>query len=258
MSEPSHPRAIPIPLYDESGLELGIQEPPIGSGSFALVHTIVGDDTIAAKLFVSTPNLPLVAQRYRGRKIASMTAMQPPSMPDSIKTAWPVSVIRCAPRDDCHVHIAGYLMPKAPEGTVTLETLSARRAGSPEAVRAAQLLDDALAALHRQGIVFGDVSGRNAALDPDGNLWLYDTDGWQFTDTEGRLHYAQGATVGYLHPLVATQLAVDFRNCADRRCPYNGIVHSVSVNCHPRRPAHDKYAARRITKMLLNGPKVKP
>ena len=238
----------------EDGRVYELCEPPIGQGTYATVHSINGDDSIAAKLYrPETMNQPMRQIRQRSKKIREMSRIEPPNAGERTRIAWPMLTLSLETEktrsDDEPIY--GYLMPKAPSGSVSIEQIISGPPRSREQILAAELLQKAIKTLHQNGIVVGDVNSTNAALAPDNTLWLFDVDGWQFTGSNGQLYYAEGATTRYTHPAVLERIKGSHPNCIDRQCPFSGQSHSPTPNCKPRIPAHDDYAIDKMTRQLL-------
>ena len=97
-----------------------------------------------------------------------MTAMPAPDAGPNARIAWPTGVLFGQPRQDP----AGYLMPRAEAGCQSLHELMTDEPGSA----AARRLETAVTTLHEQEVVIGDLHPHNAALAPDGQLRIFDTD----------------------------------------------------------------------------------
>ena len=240
--------------YSEDGRVYELHEPPIGQGTYATVHSIKGYDSIAAKLYLpKTMNQPIRQIRRRSKKIREMSRTEPPNAGERTRIAWPILTLsleteRTRLDDEA---IDGYLMPKAPSGSVSIEQIISRPPRSREQILAVEILQSTVKTLHQNGIVIGDISSTNAALAPDNILWLFDVDGWQFTGSSGHLYYAEGATTRYTHPAVLDRIKGSRPNCTDPQCPLNGQPHSPTPNCKPRSPTHDDYAIDKLTRQLL-------
>ena len=240
--------------HSENGRVYELCEPPIGQGTYATVHNINGDDSTAAKLYrPKTMNQPMRQIQQRSKKIREMSLTEPPNAGERTRIAWPMLTLSLETErtqsDDEPIY--GYLMPKAPSGSVSIEQIISGPARYQEKTRVVELLQSAVETLHQNGIVVGDVNSTNAALAPNNTLWLFDVDGWQFTGINGQLYYAEGATTGYTHPAVLDRIKGSRPNCIDLQCPLNGQPHSPTPNCKPRSPAHDDYAIKKLTRQLL-------
>ena len=216
-------------------------------GSYATVHTVPGLPGYAAKIFKNVPRLRMPqSPAYRNAKLQAMMQLLPPREPTRTRLAWPTETVK-----DAQGTPIGYIMPKAPQGTVTLMELCETEGRESEKRHAADLLQEAVTQLHRQEFVIGDISAGNTALSPDGTLWIYDCDSWQFTDPEnGFLYYASGTTDRYIHPMLRAGFFGQVNPCANYRCPNHGVSHITSLNCRPRTKANDRYAVACIRREL--------
>ena len=241
--------------YSSNGNAHQMAEPPIGKGAYGIVHRIVGNQDVAAKLYL--PNVlaqPLAQRKRHANKIRQMCKLGTPETGQNTYVAWPIDTLSMSSAtteyNDKPIH--GYLMPKAPDGTLSIDKLIQQPTTSRKSRITAELLQQATNNLHRHGIVIGDVNGANFALAPDDTLWMFDADSWQFTDQNGTLHYAEGATTGYTHPDVIQRVLGILPNCLDQQCPLSGQVHAPTPGCQPRNPDHDQYAVNRLTAQLLD------
>ena len=233
------------------GERLELSEGLLGTGTYGRVHAVVGDRERAVKVYRDWwGRAPRRQRELRLRKLEAMAAMTPPDLGEDAAAAWPEAVVALeAPAAEAEP-AAGYVMPRAPEGAISLSALAWAHRGSDDAKRAGELLTDAMDALHRQGLVMGDVNARNFALDPEGRLWLFDVDGWQFRDEGGFLHFAHGATDYYTHRSVLDRISGTQPNCVDPRCPLTGMAHAPTPSCRPREPYHDRYGVNRMVEDL--------
>lgn len=241
------------------GTDLRVIVARLGRGTYGSVHPVADDDQTAAKIYHEDGNsTDRVRSRRRAARLRQMVELDPPYPGPHARVAWPTSTLRISEGDEVdddqtspeRRDIDGYLMRRAPADSVDLSELAARQAGSSDARRAADLLESAAEALHDQGLVIGDVSGRNVALDGKSTLWLFDTDGWQFFDRSGRLHHAEGATERYTHPAVLDRLSGARPNCTSSRCPLWGVGHQPTASCQPREPRHDRYGIEMLAREL--------
>lgn len=236
------------------GAEVDIIVPHLGRGTYGTVHPLAHDDGAAAKLYRECRDGTARRLRHNlSERLDRMIELETPWAGDRARVAWPTGTLRI-PDDQGELpgpsQLDGYLMERVPRGRQDLTDLWLRSPGSPRARQAADLLEEAIHEIHRQGFVIGDVSGQNFALAPDGNLWIYDTDGWQFTDRQGRLHRAMGATERYTHPDLIRSLAGAQPNCTDRDCPLHGAIHRLTPTCRPRRAEHDDHGIARLAREL--------
>lgn len=245
-----------IHALTQDGHEIVLEEPPLGSGTYGTVYAVAGDHQLAAKVYREWwVKAPLQQRELRCRKLLTMTGMPPPYAGKHVRVAWPESLIRLNDEHADSPYIGGYLMPRMPYWATKLSNLAReQRNGSGKARAAAReaanLLKKAVAELHRQEIVIGDVNGSNFAISPTGQLWMLDVDGWQFQEPDGMLHYAHGATDYYTHQSVFDQISGSRPNCCDPRCPLTGRPHAPTPSCRPRKPYHDKYGVQRLVNDL--------
>ena len=236
------------------GEHVRIIVPRLGRGSYGTVHPVADNESVAAKLYHEQRGAPHPARmRRQTAKLSEMARMRPPDAGPSIRVAWPTATLRVdepdqGERDETVAD--GYLMARAPDQRASLLEISRKAPGGADAMRAADLLASAAATLHEQGVVIGDVNANNFALAEDGNLWMFDTDGWQFTDAGGTLHHALGATDQYTDPALLRQTRGAQPNCVTPRCPLAGIAHRPTPSCRPREPRHDRHGIRVLTKEL--------
>ena len=209
--------------------------PELGQGASANVYA-AGPDR-AVKIYRSPP--PPKRLQYLESKLDVMVRLGPPSA-GGIFIAWPAGLVYCNRTG----RIAGYVMPRMP-GCYRPAKLVQQTEQADTAVRN---LQQALAEIHRQGLVVGDINGSNVQVGPAGEIALLDADSWQIRD-RGRLYHAEGGTAGFTHPLLAAQNAGN-RPCARNYCPQQGYSHVESVSCRPRSPASDRYAAARLSRVI--------
>ena len=239
----------------DDGTLIRIMVPRLGRGSYGTVHPIANDESVAAKLYHDGVDRahPKIMRR-QSAKLTEMTHKKPPEGGPYVRIAWPTATLKVdEPNDEGErdgTTVDGYLMARAPDERRSLLDIGRRSAGSAEARRAADLLGDAARTLHEQGIVIGDINGNNFALADDGILWMFDTDGWQFTDANGDLHHALGATDRYTDPELRQQGTATRPNCVSPRCPLAGIPHRPTASCKPREPRHDRHGIRVLQREL--------
>ena len=241
---------LPIPTINEvrtqCGTTLRLLQPAIGAGAHAAVYAIADHANLAVRIFHCRANSSLrLHPGHRAARLHAMLQIRPPELPPNTAAAWPVAAIT-GPDGSA----TGYLMPKAPPDTVNLKEIIAD--GNRELRKlTANRLHEAAAAIHRQGFILGDVNDANIGVTPTGTLWFYDVESWQFTDPEGNLHHAMGATLPYLHPSIVAEMKGVQRNCTAAGCPGNGYLHAMTPSCRPRQPYHDRYGIDLLCRKLL-------
>lgn len=240
----------PAHYVDHRGNQVHVAPEYLGTGSYAKVYPVIDDPLQAAKIYRSLQNhWPRRQRLLQTEKLAAMISMQPPRMPEGIHVAWPTATIHAA--DSTQPEIAnGYLMARAPAGSRHISEFARPYDRSAKSLAAAKLIPLAVSALHDQNIIIGDINGRNFALSPDDQLWLFDADGWQLTTPEGRLHYAQGATDHYTHHSVFDAISGARPNCTDPMCPQAGLPHHPTPSCRPRQHHHDDHGVNVIVRDL--------
>ena len=155
-------------------VELGVE---IARGGEAVIHRVVGDDRLLAKVFFTD----------RTAMADKLTAMRdhPPPDPAGVQghsaIAWPRELLL----DDAK-RLIGFLMPYIRDAVPALDVLNPRRRAQtlPDfdrayLHRAARNLASALAALHAAKVVVGDLNERNVLVTPRALVTLIDADSFQ-------------------------------------------------------------------------------
>lgn len=225
--------------YPEGSQRNALTGNKAGQGSFATCYRV--SPALAAKIYTRTPQRK--PAEYLRRKLTHMAAAPQPHCPDADFIAWPIATIHHPETDQ----ITGYLMRAMPKGFRPL--LNRKRAPAPGWQHAVAKARSALDALHRAGIVIGDINGSNLQCDPDGRLALLDCDGWQIC-AGGQTHYAQSATERLTCPQLLARYRSGTELCHDRNCPGYGATHLRRLGCDPREPRHDRYALQALERRL--------
>lgn len=242
-----------IVIGGNDGRPIKLGSKPLGSGTYGVVYGVSDDPGAAAKIYrTKGVNKTAPQQMRQAEKLDQMAAAGEPETPEDVRVGWPTETVwmegeREQPDGCAHY---GYLMPRAPKGTISIAYLVRKHAASPRAIRAAELLQTAAEALHDQGYVIGDVNGNNFAISPDDELWIFDVDGWQLKTPDGRLHYAQGSTDYYTPAEILNRIGGTLPNCVSPLCPLAGRTHRPTPSCRPREPRHDRHGIRILTREL--------
>jgi DNA-binding helix-hairpin-helix protein with protein kinase domain len=149
-----------------------VLEDRLGGGGEGAVYTVRGRPDVVAKIY----NGALSPERRQ--KLEAMAGAAPAQLLQI--TAWPIELVRSAG------DVIGFLMPRAvqAEELHVLYGPKSRKQRFPHAgykflVHAAMNVARALAVVHRQGIVVGDVNERVAMIAPDSTVRLIDCDSFQ-------------------------------------------------------------------------------
>lgn len=172
MQQPLQPRA-----YDSLGKEVRLGK-ILGYGGEGNVHEVVGDASVAAKIY---HNLPEPA---KARKLSLMTRTTALSDLNKI-SAWPVGTLHKFPNGP----VLGFLMPRIAnsEETHVLYSPAQRKLKFPQAdwsflVHTARNLAAAFATFHSTGnIVVGDVNPKNILISHKAEVTFIDCDSLQFS-----------------------------------------------------------------------------
>lgn len=222
----------------------------MGEGSYGIVYALREDPRKAAKVYKPS-GLSRIDRSRRSQKLERMTEMPIPDAGPKATVAWPEQVLTLtAPGEQHDGYADGYVMARAPSERISIATLNRLEHGSEQARYAADVIEQAVKNIHQSGFVIGDINGNNFALSQDGVVWIFDTDSWQFKDSQGFLHYAQGATDHYTHPSIFERMSGSLPNCTDPNCTMADRTHRPTPSCQPRQPWHDRHGISVMTREL--------
>lgn len=166
----------------------------IGVGGEGTVYDIQGQPDLVAKIYHAVPT---------PEKAAKLIAMAKLGTPSLFKiAAWPVDVLRDRPDGN----IIGFVMQKIgqAEEVHTLHSPKSRLKKFPDAswsflLHVAANIARAVAALHEQGFVIGDVNPKNILVTKKATVYLLDCDSFQFA-SEGKTYRCEGGFPEYTPP----------------------------------------------------------
>lgn len=180
------PRGIPVPIGSL-----------LGEGAEGRVHEVPGHPALCAKIL----HAPSDAVR------AKLTFMveNPPAGSLLASLAWPLELLA---HDGRGGGLAGYLMPRAPAGTLPVHRLfdaeDRERLGArlnfADLLSIAQDLARVVAALHAAGHHVGDLNESNVLVTPAGRVLIIDCDSFGISEPGGTLHPGGTGKVEYTAP----------------------------------------------------------
>lgn len=181
--------------YTTRGTPLALAA-PIGSGREGTVYTITNTPRHVAKLY-HEPNSETTA------KIRTMISNSPVAARTNPPTVcWPIDLLY-----NVHGAAVGCMLPRL-HNTVTLaqlRTATGRSASAPGTtweflLAAGHNTASAIAALHQEGYVVGDIAGPNILVHKTATITLIDTDSIQVPQPNGGVFRCHMAGAGYLPP----------------------------------------------------------
>ena len=166
----------------------------IGVGGEGTVYDIEGQPERVAKLYHEVP------APEKAEKLVAMTKLGTESLYKI--SAWPVDVLRDAPAGN----VIGFVMNKIgqAEEVHTLHSPKSRLRKFPDAswaflLHVAANIARAVAALHEQGFVIGDVNPKNILVTKKATVYLLDCDSFQLS-AEGKTYRCEGGVPEYTPP----------------------------------------------------------
>ncbi len=152
----------------------------IGEGGEGFVHSVKGENLLVK---LRWPQRPLTPSDLD--KLNALIVRQPANIPKGVSVAWPVALVRSGQ----HGQVLGFAMHWARDSK-SLFTLATTddRVESAEGVNwqfqheVARNLSRAVAWVHRQGAVIGDLNPKNVLVSRFREIVLIDVDSWQIPD----------------------------------------------------------------------------
>ena len=203
----------PAHIYDAQDQHIMLGE-KIGTGKQGTVYAIQDQARLAAKVFHQPP------QQDTDRKLAAMLVNQPPvTSCSAFIIAWPQQLIRTPKRQGRTI---GYTMTLVPHQqfhevgayfnpTRRRRLLQNRQQGYTylHLLAIASNIAQAVAHLHAQGHLIGDLNSRNVLVSDRAQAALIDTDSYQIKDPrDATVHPCSFGTPEYMPPnLQGVQLA---------------------------------------------------
>ncbi|MFN7929170.1 MAG: protein kinase [Blastocatellia bacterium] len=191
---PLHPPPAVVPgIYNtaQQALTLGSQ---IGVGGEGTVYEIQGQPDFVAKLYHEPPSAEKAA------KLVAMTRFDAARL--SRIAAWPVDALRDTPDGN----VIGFVMHKIgqAEEVHALHSPKSRLRKFPDAswsflLHVATNIARAVATLHEQGFVIGDVNPKNILVTKKATVYLLDCDSFQFVDGD-KTYRCEGGFPEYTPP----------------------------------------------------------
>ena len=211
-------------LYDQQLQPVQLSK-AFGIGKEGTVHPVSGQPRLAAKILHRQP-----VPEETAAKLRYMVDNPPPVVSCSAyRLAWPVDLIRRPKRNGT---VVGYLMPQLDQDRyreigVYFNPLRRRRRveqrGRPftflHLLVMAQNVAHAVAHLHAQGHVVGDLNSRNVLANDRGQVAIIDTDSFQIVNRrDGLMHRCQVGTPEYTPPGLQQAAYADQDRTPDDDC----------------------------------------
>src|SRR5262247_3888015 len=166
----------------------------IGTGAEGEVYEIRDRSDLVAKVYHEPPT------PEKAEKLVALSRLGNERLFNL--SAWPVSTLRDAPDGE----VAGFVMKKISdaEEVHTLHSPKSRLQKFPEAswaflIYVAANIARAVAAIHGQGLVIGDVNPKNILVTRKATVYLLDVDSFQFS-VDGRTYRCEGGFPEYTPP----------------------------------------------------------
>lgn len=193
----------------QQSLTLGQQ---VGGGGEGAVYEIQGQSEFVAKLYHEPPSPEKAA------KLAAMVQFDAERL--SRIAAWPVDVLRDRPGGN----VIGFVMHKISEAEEVhaLHSPKSRLRKFPDAswsflIHVATNIARAVATLHEQGFVIGDVNPKNILVTKKATIYLLDCDSFQFT-RDGQSYRCAGGFPEYTPPELQGLALGDLQRTQEHDC----------------------------------------